>query len=111
MKGQTYIILALIFAVIVAIFAVINVDPVEVNFLFGTGDAPLILVILVSVLMGGIITGSVGIVRLIRLQREIRGLKQENTQLKETNQHDGVENREEQGEPLSASKIGQSSNE
>ncbi|WP_077621393.1 LapA family protein [Sediminibacillus massiliensis] len=75
MKGQSYIILALVFALIVAIFAVINVDPVEVNYLFGTGNAPLILVILISALMGGIITAAVGGVRLLRMQREVKALK------------------------------------
>ncbi|WP_407269562.1 lipopolysaccharide assembly LapA domain-containing protein [Radiobacillus sp. PE A8.2] len=83
MKGQTYIILAFIFALIVAVFAVINVDPVKVDYLFGTGDAPLILVIIISVLMGGLITASVGIVRLIKLQREIKSLRRENMKLKE----------------------------
>ncbi|MFC4404010.1 LapA family protein [Gracilibacillus xinjiangensis] len=82
MKGQTYIILAVVFAVIIAIFAVINVDPVEVNYLFGSGEAPLILVILFSVLMGAVITAAVGVVRLIRLQREIRLVKEENNALK-----------------------------
>ncbi|UOQ93841.1 lipopolysaccharide assembly protein LapA domain-containing protein [Halobacillus shinanisalinarum] len=74
MKGQTYIILALIFALLIAVFAVINVDPVQVNYLFGTGEAPLILVIIVSVLMGVLITASVGAVRFFRLQRENRSL-------------------------------------
>ncbi|KGX93513.1 hypothetical protein N781_10795 [Pontibacillus halophilus JSM 076056 = DSM 19796] len=76
MKGQTNFILALVFALLVAVFAVINVDAVEVNYLFGIGQAPLILVILVSVLMGGVIAGAVGAVRFYRLQREIRTLKQ-----------------------------------
>ncbi|SDM99552.1 LapA family protein [Sediminibacillus halophilus] len=83
MKGQSYIILALIFALIVAIFAVINVEPVEVDYLFGTGNAPLILVILISVLMGGLITAAVGSVKVLRLQREVRSLKKENEQLNE----------------------------
>ncbi|SFL79108.1 Uncharacterized integral membrane protein [Gracilibacillus orientalis] len=77
MKGQTYIILAVVFAVIIAIFAVINVDPVEVNYLFGTGHAPLILVILFSVLMGAIITAAVGVLRVIRLQKELRVARKE----------------------------------
>ncbi|QDP40715.1 LapA family protein [Radiobacillus deserti] len=81
MKGQSYIITALLFALLVAIFAVINVEPVEVDYLFGTGNAPLILVILFSVLMGGIITASVGFVRILRLQREIKQLKKENSRL------------------------------
>ncbi|RCW66439.1 LapA family protein [Saliterribacillus persicus] len=82
MRGQTYIILAVVFAVIVAIFAVINVDAVEVNYLFGTGEAPLILVILISVLMGALITAAVGVVRVIRLQKENRQLKHEINGLK-----------------------------
>jgi lipopolysaccharide assembly protein A len=109
MKGQSYIILALVFAVIVAIFAVINVDPVEVNYLFGTGNAPLILVILVSVLMGGVITASVGVVKLFRLQREVRQLKQENMQLKESIQTFETDEKDEA--PLAVKNIGQSSNE
>ncbi|ASN05126.1 LapA family protein [Virgibacillus necropolis] len=84
MRGQTYVIFAIIFVIIVAIFAVINVDPVEVNYLFGTGEAPLIFVILFSVLMGGIIMASVGVVKVFRLQRENKTLRKENEQLKNT---------------------------
>ncbi|WJE14498.1 lipopolysaccharide assembly protein LapA domain-containing protein [Halobacillus sp. ACCC02827] len=75
MKGQTYIILALIFALLIAIFAVINVDAVQVNYLFGTGEAPLILVILISVLLGGLATASVGAIRYYRLKRENKSLR------------------------------------
>ena len=81
MKGQTYIILALIFALIVAVFAVINVEPVEVNYLFGIGQAPLILVILISVLMGGLITAAFGTLRLLKLQRQIRVLEREKSSM------------------------------
>lgn len=83
MKGQTYVIFAIIFVIIVAIFAVINVDPVEVNYLFGTGEAPLIFVILFSVLMGGIIMAAVGIIKVFRLQRENKSLRKENKQLQD----------------------------
>ncbi|MCA0969968.1 lipopolysaccharide assembly protein LapA domain-containing protein [Halobacillus litoralis] len=75
MKGQTYIILSIIFAIVIAIFAVINVEPVQVNFLFSSGEAPLILVILLSVLLGGLATASVGAVRYYRLKRENHTLK------------------------------------
>lgn len=83
-KGQTNFILALVFALIVAIFAVFNVDAVEVNYLFGTGQAPLILIILGSVLMGGIITGTFGMVRIYRLQRQKRSLEQRLQQYEST---------------------------
>ncbi|WP_077327176.1 LapA family protein [Virgibacillus siamensis] len=83
MRGQSYVILAIIFVIIIAIFAVINVEPVEVNYLFNTGQAPLILVILFSVLMGGIITAAVGLVKIIHLQRERKMLQHENNQMRE----------------------------
>ncbi|MFP7169624.1 lipopolysaccharide assembly LapA domain-containing protein [Terribacillus sp. 7520-G] len=78
MKAQWYIILAVIFAVLIAIFAVINVDSVQVDYLFGTGSAPLILIILFSVLMGVLITASVGGLRVFKLTREVRALRKEN---------------------------------
>ncbi|QKY69557.1 lipopolysaccharide assembly LapA domain-containing protein [Lentibacillus sp. CBA3610] len=84
MRGQTYVISAIIFVFIIAVFAVINVDPVEVNYLFGTGRAPLILVILFSVLMGGIITAAAGLVKVLQLQRERHELISEKHQLQET---------------------------
>ncbi|UOQ46278.1 lipopolysaccharide assembly protein LapA domain-containing protein [Halobacillus salinarum] len=84
MKGQTYIISALIFALLIAIFAVINVDPVQVNYLFGSGEAPLILVIIISVLMGGLVTASVGAVRYFKLKRQNRSLRNQLANLEET---------------------------
>lgn len=72
MKSQWYLILAFLFALIIAVFAVINVDPVEVNFFFGKTQTPLILVILFSTLFGGLTAGSLGIVRVFVLQRKVK---------------------------------------
>ena len=83
MKFQWTLLLGLAFALIVAVFAVINVDPVTVNYLFGESEWPLILVILGSVLMGGIIVGSVGLFRMFVLQREVKTLKKKNNSLEE----------------------------
>ncbi len=54
-KVQWQVIAGIILALIIAIFAVINVDPVEVNFLFAQAEWPLILIILGSVLCGCLI--------------------------------------------------------
>ncbi|MGG0738751.1 LapA family protein [Niallia taxi] len=70
MKIQWNLLFGIIFAVIVAIFAVINVDSVTVNYLFGTGQWPLILVILISVLLGGLMIGSAGLIKIYSLQRK-----------------------------------------
>lgn len=72
----------LLFAVIIAIFAVINVNPVEVNFLFGYADVPLILLILGSALFGGLAVGMFGIYRLFRTQRELKKLRLEHDKLR-----------------------------
>jgi uncharacterized integral membrane protein len=45
-----------VFAVLITLFAVLNLDSVEVNWIFGTGEAPLIIVIVVSVLVGIVLT-------------------------------------------------------
>ena len=79
MKIQWNLILGLIFALIVAIFAVINVDPVRVNYLFGEAQWPLILVIIGSVLMGGLIVGSVGLFRLFVINESLRHFKKRTT--------------------------------
>ncbi|EDL62614.1 LapA family protein [Bacillus sp. SG-1] len=89
MKFQWNLILGLIFALIVAIFAVINVDPVRVNYLFGEAEWPLILVIIGSVLMGGLIVGSVGLFRLFVVQRKVKALQKENERL--TKEAEGIE--------------------
>ena len=76
-KLQWFVILSIVFAVIVAVFAVVNVDDVAVNYVFGTAHWPLILVILGSVVMGGIIVGSALAVRIHHLSKELKKYKKE----------------------------------
>jgi len=45
-----------VLAVLITLFAVLNVETVKVNWIFGTGEAPLIIVILVSLLVGIVLT-------------------------------------------------------
>jgi len=75
MRVQWTIIAALLFALLTGIFAVINMDSVKVNFLFSETQSPLILVILVSTVLGGLTVGLFGIVRQYKLQRIIKQLK------------------------------------
>lgn len=74
-KLQWSVILGIVFAILVAVFAVVNVDKVNVNYVFGTARWPLILVILGSVAMGGVIVGSVMMVRIMSLNKRIKELK------------------------------------
>lgn len=74
MKMQWALIAGLVFALLTGIFAVINVDSVQVNLLFNTVRVPLILLILGCTLIGGIIVGSYGIFRQYRLRCENKRL-------------------------------------
>lgn len=73
---MTRIIVALFFALCVAIFAVINVRPAPVHYLFGVTNMPLVLIILGAALFGGLIVGLLGAVGHVRLRRERRRLQQ-----------------------------------
>lgn len=75
MKGQTYVISGIVVLIIISIFAVINVEPVKVNYLFWSGESPLILVILFSVLMGGVITAAASSFRFFHLKKEKKQMK------------------------------------
>ncbi|MEH7382228.1 lipopolysaccharide assembly protein LapA domain-containing protein [Bacillus sp. JJ1533] len=88
MRFQWNLILGLIFALIIAIFAVVNVDSVQVNFVFGYTEIPLILIILGSALLGGLIVGMFGILRQYKQQRQIKKLEKEVEQLKTAKNQD-----------------------
>lgn len=79
MKFQWSLLFALIFAVVVAVFAVVNVDTVPVNYVFGTAQWPLILVILGSALLGALVSGSVAIFRSFVFKRRVKQLEKDNT--------------------------------
>lgn len=77
MKSQWTLILGLLFALIIAIFAVINVEAVQVNYLVGSTSTPLILVIMISTLFGGLAVGSLGMFRFFVLQRKVKQLEKQ----------------------------------
>lgn len=77
MKFQWTVLLALLFAVIVAVFAVVNVDKVPVNFLFSTEMIPLVLVILGSALLGALISGFFAIFKSYSSSRRVKELEKQ----------------------------------
>lgn len=77
MKFQWSLLFGLLFAVIIALFAVYNVDSVPVNYVFGTAEWPLILVILGSALLGALLSGTVAIYRSFVLSRRVKHLEKE----------------------------------
>ncbi|RXI99928.1 DUF1049 domain-containing protein [Anaerobacillus alkaliphilus] len=82
MKGQWGLIIGLIVALIITIFAVINMDMVTVNYMFGTAQWPLVIVIISSVLMGAILVGGVGLYQFYKLKSQLKKLQIENDELK-----------------------------
>lgn len=77
MKFQWTLLLSLLFAIIIALFAVNNVAAVPVSYVFGTSDWPLILVILGSALLGVLLSGTVAIYRSFVLARKLKQLEKE----------------------------------
>ncbi|EZH67974.1 hypothetical protein DH09_08655 [Bacillaceae bacterium JMAK1] len=99
MRGQWTLILGLVAALIISIFAVINVDSVTVDFMFTTTQVPLILIILGSVLMGGVIVGAVGLLKVYKLQQEIKRLKKNQQEGRQVSDHpDPVDTKDENQE-------------
>ncbi|WP_010630306.1 lipopolysaccharide assembly protein LapA domain-containing protein [Sporolactobacillus vineae] len=77
MRKQWNLLLGLIFILIVVLLSVANVDSVAFNFLLGTAKLPLIVVIIISVLIGVILTGSFTYLKIYRQQHRIRRLERE----------------------------------
>ncbi|MEC1178312.1 lipopolysaccharide assembly protein LapA domain-containing protein [Metasolibacillus meyeri] len=74
MKTQWTLLIGLVFAIIIAVFAVVNVDQVPVNYIFGEAHWPLILVILGSALIGAVISASFVFFNLFSKTRHIKHL-------------------------------------
>lgn len=72
MKFQWELVLGLLFAVIIAVFAVVNVDPVQVNYIFGKAQWPLVLVILCSALLGAAISTFIAMFKAVLANRRIK---------------------------------------
>lgn len=72
MKSQWMLLLSFVFALIIIVFAIANVESVEFNYLFGTMSTPLILIIALSTLFGGLTVGLLGMLRIYVLQRKVK---------------------------------------
>ena len=77
MKIQWTLVVGLIFAIIIAIFATVNVDSVQVNYVFGEARWPLILIILGSVLIGFIISFCFSAFRMYGGKRQTKAVRKE----------------------------------
>lgn len=74
---QLTVILSLIFAIVIAIFAGLNSDVVNVNLLFTKVEMSLAIVILISAIIGSVIVYFMNIVKSLRRGKEIKQLTKE----------------------------------
>lgn len=94
MRKQWNLLFILIFALIVVLLSVANVDSVAFNFLLGTAKLPLIVVIIGSVLIGVLLVGSYTYLKIYRQQRHIRQLERELEKVSELQEQAGDTSRE-----------------
>jgi len=74
---QGYLILLLIFAIVVAVFAVQNTAAVAISFLFWEANTSLVLVILVSVAVGAVMLYLVNFTRQLSMNKEHKELQRQ----------------------------------
>jgi lipopolysaccharide assembly protein A len=75
MKMQWVLLVGGILSVTFALFAIVNVDKVSVNYIFGEGQWPLVLIILVSVVTGFVISTCFAVFKLFERNLKIRQLE------------------------------------
>ncbi|WPZ17932.1 MULTISPECIES: LapA family protein [Geobacillus] len=80
-KGQGNVMLALVLALIIALLAVANVENVTIHYLVGETRLPLIIVIFGSAVLGGLVVGMLGWLRLFHLQRQLKAANKEKEEL------------------------------
>ncbi|WP_025783540.1 lipopolysaccharide assembly LapA domain-containing protein [Sporosarcina sp. D27] len=80
MKSQWMLLFGLLFAIIIAVFAVFNVDKVPVDYVFGEAHWPLVLVILGSALLGALASGLFTVFRSVKTRHEVKVLKRQITE-------------------------------
>src|SRR5699024_10002935 len=72
---QINFILSLIFATLIAVFALKNGDKVLIDFLFAKVNVSQAIVIFISAILGAVIVAVLGSIRNIKLKKEIKDLK------------------------------------
>lgn len=71
MKMQSGLVFGLIFAIIISVFAMVNMESVPVNYIFGEAMWPLVLIIFGATLIGAIISASFATMKTFSLQRQV----------------------------------------
>jgi uncharacterized integral membrane protein len=78
-------ILTLVFAIIIALFAIQNSGEVDINFLYGNFTVSQVLVILFSVALGAIVVLLLGIIKQMKLKKNIKNASKKLEDLEKEN--------------------------
>ncbi len=81
--SQLGVILALIFSLIIAVFAIANHQPVSINYLYGRAEVSAVVVILGSAILGALVMFLLSLIRQVRANFQIKGLRNEVEELKD----------------------------
>lgn len=79
---QIRVMVLLLFSLLIAIFAVMNTQPVSINFFFTEAEIELIFVIIFSILFGALFMFILSSMKQFQQSRKIRSLEKENIKLK-----------------------------
>jgi len=75
--SQLSIILALLFSLVIAVLAIANNQPVDLNYLYGSAEISAVVVILGSALLGALAIFLLSIVRHIKVSLQFRSMRNE----------------------------------
>ncbi len=78
---QVYIVLILIFAIIITLFALFNSVVVPVSLLFFEVEISLALVIIISTLIGAVLVALIGTAKKVKSVKEIKALQKKSTEI------------------------------
>ena len=82
---QRNIIVILLFAILIAVFAIQNASQVLITFFSWEYQVSLVVVVLGATALGTIVMGLVASVSQLKLRRELRAVKREKEELRQTN--------------------------
>lgn len=77
MNVQWTWVLGILFSIVIAVFSIANIESVPVNYIFGTAQWPLVLVILSSALLGAAISGFLAMFRAVMAKKHKNELVKE----------------------------------
>ena len=77
MKDKIKYLSLLVAVLLIALLSLANMQSVEINFLFGHVDLPLIILILLSVILGAVVSSLMGMSKSLSINKELKQTRKE----------------------------------